>query len=181
MKAIKKIAVIGNACSGKTTLSRVLAKEYSLPLIHVDTIQFLAGMKLRPPDETRAALQKYAKSESWLIDGFGPLNIIESRFAEADLIIFLRLPLWVNYWWCVKRQFKGLFFRRAELPAGCFESTWRQTVKLFQSISNVYYGMWPQLDRIFKQDVYREKVFVIKSCSELNKLLKSRRIPTVIN
>lgn len=53
----------------------------------------------------------------WIIDGFGPLKIIESRFQKSDVVVFIRFPLWRNYWWCFKRQIKGLFFRRSELLA----------------------------------------------------------------
>ena len=77
---IKKISVIGNACSGKTTLSRKLAERYELPLTHVDSIQFLPGLKLRNPDETRKTLQEISERDMWIIDGYGPLKIIEKRF-----------------------------------------------------------------------------------------------------
>ena len=170
---MKRLAVIGNACSGKTTLSKVLAAYFSLPLIHVDSIQFLSGMRLRPQDETRQILRDAAGSESWLIDGFGPLNTIESRFEKADLIVFLRLPLWLNYWWCLKRQFKGIYSRRPELPENCFEATIPQTIRLFHSISNVYHGMWPQLDRIFAKPELHSKVRVIRSKAELDVFLKN--------
>ena len=39
--SLQKISIIGNACSGKTTLGRALAKTTRLPLYHVDSIQFL--------------------------------------------------------------------------------------------------------------------------------------------
>ncbi|GIL18683.1 MAG: hypothetical protein BroJett040_24340 [Oligoflexia bacterium] len=155
---LNKISVIGNACSGKTTLSRLLAEKYQLPLTHVDSIQFLPGMKLRDPQETIKILEAVANQDQWIIDGFGPLRIIEDRFRKSDLIIFIRIPLWKTYWWCAKRQVRGLFVRRPELPPGCFESTLPQTLKLIQTIWNVHFKMWPQLDRIFARDEYKDKV-----------------------
>ena len=170
---MKRVAVIGNACSGKTTLSKVLAAKFSLPIVHVDSIQFLSGMRLRSQDETRKILRAAADGECWLIDGFGPLNTIENRFEKADLIVFLRLPLWLNYWWCIKRQFWGLFVRRAELPENCFEATIPQTLRLFRSISNVHHRMWPQLDRIFAKPEFRSKVRTVHAKAELQLLLQN--------
>lgn len=168
--AIKKISIIGNACSGKTRLSRELSKKYKLPLTHVDSIQFLSGMRLRDPSETRKTLEEVANRDEWIIDGFGPLKTIESRFQKSDVVVFIRLPLWRVYWWCMKRQIKGFFIRRAELPAGCFESTISQTIKLVKTIWNVHFGMWPQLDRIFLQDIYKNKVIYVRNLSELKKI-----------
>lgn len=169
----KKIAVIGNACSGKTTLSRRLAAVHALPLIHVDSIQFLPGMKRRDPNDTRERLVAVAGGPEWIIDGFGPLKIIESRFQRADLVVFIRLPLWRTYWWCLKRQVAGLFRRRPELPAGCFESTLPQTLKLISTIWNVHRGLWPQLDRIFREDIYRGKILYIRDLKQLERLSRS--------
>lgn len=169
----KKIAVIGNSCSGKTRLSRAFADQYALPLTHVDSIQFLAGMKLRDPAETRKILDEIASGEKWVIDGFGPLKIVENRFQKADVVVFIRFPLWRNYWWCLKRQLKGLYTRRPELPEGCFESTLPQTIKLIKTIWNIHFGMWPQLDRIFLQNKYKNKIVYVRNLSEFDHLLST--------
>lgn len=170
----KKISVIGNACSGKTWLSRELALKYNLPLTHVDSVQFLSGMKLKDPSETRKILESIANQDQWIIDGFGPLKIIEDRFQKSDVVVFIRFPLWRNYWWCIKRQIKALFTgkQRTELPDGCLESTIPQTLKLFKTIWNVHFGMWPQLDRIFLQNMYKNKIIYVRTVTDLNKMYK---------
>lgn len=160
---IQKICVIGNACSGKTTLARKLEQITGLPLYHVDSIQFLPNLKLKNPDETRTELLDISNRQQWIIDGFGPLNIIEDRFQKSDLIVFIKLPLTLVYWWMVKRQIKALFVRRKELPENCFEATPEQTYRLIKNIYNVHTGMWPQLDRIFKKDIYKNKVIFLEN------------------
>lgn len=169
---INKICIIGNSCSGKTTLSRRIANYFNLPLTHVDAIQFISGMRLRDPVETRKILIEIAKQDEWIIDGFGPLNIIESRFTKADVIIFIYLPIWRSYLWCVKRQVLGIFVRRQELPEGCFESTFSQTIRLFKIIWNTHHKMWPQLDRIFLKDEFKNKVVYIRKLSDFKKIQK---------
>lgn len=173
MNELNRIAVIGNACSGKTRLSHALAEFHQLPLTHVDAIQFLPGMQLRDPAETRKILTDISKQEKWIIDGFGPLKIIEDRFQKADVIVFIRFPLWRNYWWCFKRQLKGFYSRRPELPDDCFESTIPQTIKLVKTIWNVHFGMWPQLDRIFAQVHYSKKIVYIRTLGEFQRIFDS--------
>ncbi len=70
-KQVNKIAVIGNGGGGKTTLSRMLAKKYQLPITHVDEIQYLSDLSVRPTAETTEILDKLIQANEWLIDGFG--------------------------------------------------------------------------------------------------------------
>jgi adenylate kinase family enzyme len=168
---LQKICIIGNACSGKTTLARKLQLITKLPLHHVDSIQFLPQLKLKNPDETRTELLALSLRDQWILDGFGPLNIIEDRFQKSDLIIFIKLPLYVVYWWMLKRQIKALFFNRKELPENCFEATPSQTYKLIKNIYNVHTGMWPQLARIFKKDMYKNKVIFLENKKDITKFL----------
>lgn len=169
----KKISVIGNPCSGKTTFSRILSQKLLIQLFHVDSLQFLEGMRLRNPDETRRMLTEISNLNSWIIDGVGPLKIIEDRFQKSDLIICIRIPLGRNYWYMLKRQFLGLFMRRSELPRDCFESTPAQTLKLIQNIWNVQKGLWRQLDRIFLEEKYVNKVIYLKSQQEVDDYIRN--------
>lgn len=169
----QKIAVVGNAGAGKTTLSRRLAEIHSLPLTHVDSIQFLPGMKIRPHAESIAVLQRVHEEKSWLIDGYGPLDIIHDRFAKAECIVFIDFPLWRHYWWCTKRQIQNLWSRRAELPEGCDEVTWAHTVKLFQTLWRVHKKMRPELLRIFERESLQNKVVHIRTLSEWRRVFKN--------
>ena len=109
MKNINRVAIIGNGGGGKTTLARSLAKKYSLPLTHVDSIQYLPCMKIRDPMETTRILNQMADEDLWLIDGFGSYEVMQRRFIRADIIIFVDFPLWRHYFWCTKRQIKYEF------------------------------------------------------------------------
>jgi hypothetical protein len=140
-------------------------------LYHVDSIQFLPQLKLKNPDKTRTELLEISMREQWIIDGFGPLNIIEDRFQKSDLVVFIKLPLFLVYWWMLKRQIKALFVQRKELPADCFEATPQQTYKLIKNIYNVHTGMWPQLDRIFKKDMYKNKVVFLENKKDIASLV----------
>lgn len=166
----QKIAIIGNAGSGKTTLGRQLARKTQLPLTPVDSIQFLGGMKIRPHAESISLLLKIQEGPRWIIDGYGPLDILEKRLQSADQIILLDPPLWRNYLWATKRQIKSLWSPRAELPEGCFEATWAQTWKLYKTLWRVHRQMRPELLRILQRENLRDKVIWVQNLGDLKRL-----------
>jgi hypothetical protein len=130
-------------------------------------------MNLRDPAETRDILLSESNKPSWIIDGLGPLKIIEDRFKKSDLVIVIRIPLWVNLLWAVKRQIKSIFVSRKELPTGSNEASLINSIKLFKNIWNVQHGLWLQLDRIFLRDEYKHKVKYVSSLSALNYIIKN--------
>ena len=50
-----KVAVIGNAGGGKTTMCRKIGTRLGLPVHHVDMIQWQPGWQRTPLDETVAS------------------------------------------------------------------------------------------------------------------------------
>lgn len=171
-----KIAVIGNAGGGKTTLSRHLARHQQLAIYHVDQFQFLPGLQIRPHQETIKMLSDIQRKNDWLIDGYGPLDILIQRLELSDHIIFIDFPLWRHYWWSLKRQFKSLWSPRQELPEGCSEATFKQTYKLFRTIWKVHHLMRPELLRILNRDHLRGKVRIIRTYAEFVQLCNKGRL-----
>ena len=139
-----RIAVIGNAGGGKTTLSRLLGDALQIPVYHVDSIQYQPGWERTPSDECDRRLDKLAATESWIIDGFGSDGAIERRLGVADTVVFVDFPLPVHYWWTCKRQWHGRRRQRAELPDNCPEFTLRYSWKLATVIWSVHrdYRPW---------------------------------------
>lgn len=167
---VRRIAVVGNAGAGKTTLSRSLARIHHLPLTHVDSIQFLAGMKIRPHAESIAILNEIEERPEWIIEGYGPLDIIEKRFQMADRVVFIDFPIWRHFWWCTKRQVKNAWSKREELPPGCDEFSYSQTVKLFRSVWKIHQKMRPQLLKIFARENLKHKMVFVRSYSEWKRI-----------
>jgi hypothetical protein len=99
-----RVALIGNAAGGKSTLAKALAARLGLPLYHVDQVQF--GPDWSPVFESvvAAELDAAADGPRWIIDGWGPWPTIERRFERADTIVWIDLPLWVHFWWAAERQ-----------------------------------------------------------------------------
>jgi adenylate kinase family enzyme len=168
-----KISVIGNAGGGKTTLSRQLAMLHQIPATHVDAIQFVAGMKIRPHAESIEALRKIQNQESWIIDGYGPLDILQERLQASDKIIFIDFPIWRHYWWCTKRQIANLRRRqREELPEGCDEASLEQTLKLYKTLWQVHTKMRPELRRILSREHFKSKTRHVSNIRDWNEIFK---------
>lgn len=114
-----RVAIIGNAGGGKSTLSRKLGRARDLPVHPIDQIQWRPGWVPVPPDEFVHQHDALLAQERWIIDGWGPWDAIRARFEHADTIIVVDHPLWVHYWWAIKRQFMCVFRPRPDGPPGC--------------------------------------------------------------
>lgn len=171
---VLKIAVIGNIAGGKTRLSKRLSHLHDLPVTHIDTLQFLPGMLIRPHSETKEILNQITQNhDRWLIDGFGPLDILEKRLQLADRVVFIDLPIWKHYWWCAKRQATNFWSPRSELPTGCNELTFSHTKKLFKTLWQIHTKMRPELIRILNRKNLITKVVFIRTTREWNHIYKS--------
>lgn len=165
--------VVGNIAGGKTRLSQRLAEIHDISVTHVDSIQFISGMKVRPLDETRRVLNDIVQKQSWLIDGYGPLDLLEKRFSLSDTIIFVDLPLTRHFFWLAKRQISLLFGQRKELAEGCREATLKHTVQLYRRMWGMHKKMRPELLKIFARDSLKKKMIYVQSKKQWRQLYKS--------
>src|SRR5262249_22171722 len=130
---MKRVAVFGNAGGGKSTLARRLAELTGLPLFVVDKMQFAAGGAKVPHDEFLQAHAGLLRHNEWIIDGFGTIALAWERFAAADTLVYIDLPLSVHYRWVTKRLIKGLFVD----PPG-----WPENSPLWSSSLQSYRVVW---------------------------------------
>jgi len=106
---MKKVAVFGNTGGGKSTLARKLAALTGLPLHPLDLIQFRPGGGKIPHEEYLGAHAALIGRDAWIIDGFGCAASSLARFAAADTLVFVDLPLTTHYWWVTKRLLRAPF------------------------------------------------------------------------
>ncbi|MGM9683836.1 MAG: DNA topology modulation protein [Eubacteriales bacterium] len=84
-----KIAVIGYSGSGKSTLAALLANKYSIPLLHLDTVQFRENWQERDFDEALETVTRFMQQDDWIIDGNYAKFLRDERLMKADRIIFM--------------------------------------------------------------------------------------------
>jgi hypothetical protein len=114
----ERIAIMGNAGGGKSTLARVMAAKSGLPLTEVDKLLWLPGWELCPDDKYEAQHAPLIAGENWLIEGMGRLESIRDRLLRATWIIFVDMPLWMHFWLAAERQIAWAKGELEHPPAG---------------------------------------------------------------
>ena len=88
-----KIAIIGYSGAGKSTLAENLARYYSIPKLHMDTLQFQPGWI----DSDRDWMEKEMKQflsvhRDWVIDGNYSWCVMRKEWSKptrSSFLIFL--------------------------------------------------------------------------------------------
>jgi adenylate kinase family enzyme len=116
----RRIAIIGNAGGGKTTLARSLSERLGIARHSIDDVQWLPGWIPAPLDVVARHHDEWMREPAWIIDGWGAWNLIEQRFAAADTIVFIDYSFVRHLWWAMRRIVHARMGRRGEWPPpGC--------------------------------------------------------------
>jgi adenylate kinase family enzyme len=167
--AMKKVAVIGKPANGKSTLSKKLASSTGIKLYSLDSILYQSNGEEVSRESYELAHESILSSEEWIIEGFGPLNSLDSfnkRLEAADTLIYIDLPYLVTYWWVTKRLLKGLFKKPEGWPEGSSLLTGTlQSYKVLKLCPRFWNDAFLQrLERL----TVDKSLHVIRSVSELN-------------
>ncbi len=159
----RKITIVGNIASGKTTFARKLSKRLNIPVTHIDGVQFNSDLAIADMNQTRAILNQVQSQEAWIIDGQGPLDMFEGRFTLADRIVFIDLPIYQNFILLTYRLIKNIFSPRSELPAGHSELNWKHIKKQYRTTWTIHKKMRPELIRMLNRKEFKPKLMTLTS------------------
>ena len=168
-----KIAIIGYSGAGKSTLAEKLSLYYSIPKLHMDTLQFQPGWQDSDREWMLSEIKNFlTKHKSWVIDGNYSWCYYEERMQEADQIIFLNFsPLT-----CLFRAFKRyLTYRgkvRESMAAGCQEQFNWEFIRWI-----LWDGRSKSAKERYKwiQKNYPYKVVILRSQKEIDQFLDKKR------
>ena len=117
-----KIAVIGYSGSGKSTLAQRLCAHYALPVLHLDTVQFLPGWRERDRESKQELVWNFLEQHvEWVIDGTYPKLHYEQRMEAADRIVLLLFPPLSALLRVTRRYFRYRGKNRPDMTEGCEE------------------------------------------------------------
>jgi adenylate kinase family enzyme len=143
---MERIAVIGNAGGGKSTLARQLAARRGLPYVEVDSLLWQPGWQLTPVDVYEAEHSRLIAEPGWVIDGLGRMESLASRLRRASEIVFIDMPLWMHFWLAAERQIAWTKGEIVHPPAGASEMP--PTEALFRTIFEVDRDWMPEIRRL---------------------------------
>ena len=174
---MKRVAVFGNAGGGKSTLARRLAELTELPLYVLDMMQFNPGGVKVPQNEFLQAHADLLRRDEWIIDGFGNAALAWERFAVADTLIYVDLPLWIHYNWVTKRLIKGLFAN----PKGWPENSplWSSTLSSYRVIPLCHRNLTPKYRQLVAETAASKRVHHLRSVAQIRSFIeavKDRRV-----
>jgi hypothetical protein len=141
-EGLARIAILGGAGAGKSTLARRIGEARGLPVVHLDLMVFGSGWSRIPIPLARERLAAALEPGAWVVEGTYP-ELADLTLPHADLVIWVDQPAWLRLWraWRKTRIHRGR--PRADRPDGCAEGfgwSYAQTVLKF--------GAWsPALER----------------------------------
>ncbi|MDH6016650.1 adenylate kinase [Vibrio splendidus] len=167
---MKKVAVFGKPGSGKSTISKALALATGIELHQLDSIVYKANGEFVEREVFDLAHDNIINSESWIIDGFGPLGSFNTRLEAADTLVYIDLPYPISYWFVTKRMLKGLFIKPEGWPDG--SSVIKGTIQSYKTLK-LCPKFWNDDFRLRLELRAKEKeVHIIRSVSELNNFVR---------
>ena len=116
---MKKIVLMGNAGSGKSTLSMKIHEITSIPVFHLDKILWKADWERTPEDEFTTKHNQILEKPSWIIDGVAYKSTYEKRFEASDTIIFLDTSLEICKERALQRMKEDLIRPNPYVTEGC--------------------------------------------------------------
>jgi len=163
---MKKIAVFGKPGGGKSTLSRCLASATNIKLHALDSILYKKNGDLVDRKTYDEEHENILSSESWIIDGFGPIESFNKRLDAADTLIYVELPYFISYWLVTKRLLKGPFVKPEGWPDG--SSVLKGTLESYKVLKLCPKFWNDNFMQRLEQISTNKSLYVIRSISELN-------------
>ena len=130
---MKRILIIGNAGSGKTTFAKRLAEKLHVPLVHLDKLFWCGEWEHLSHDEFDVVLQAELEKPEWIIDGnFN--RTIPHRLQYCDTVFFFDLPTVTCLAGISKRVLTYYGKTREDMGGNCVERFDSQKVDLYRNV-----------------------------------------------
>jgi adenylate kinase family enzyme len=112
----RRLRVVGNSGSGKTSLARRLAAQLRVPHLELDSVQHRPGWTEAPVGEFQQDVAQFrdrseAVAGGWVVDG-NYASRLGDVLDDADCVVWLDYPRWLVMSRVVRRTLLRLFDRR---------------------------------------------------------------------
>lgn len=167
----KRIMIIGNSSSGKSTLAHQLSEKLNIPVHHLDVYAHKPDKSwIRTPKDQFIKLHwLLIQNKRWIIEG-NYSSSMQDRLGKADLIIFININRLSSLFNFLKR----CFCNRVHFGAPCGAKN-KVNIKMIKYI----FIDFPKKAKRFKEILKNEdKVIYINSFRKLMKLKKELELET---
>lgn len=104
----RRVAVLGGAGAGKSTLARALAERIGSSAIHLDKIVYGPGWAPVPIARVRDEIERLVDAPIWTVEGTYP-ELFDLILPRADLVLWIEQPWATRLWrsWRKTRTYRG--------------------------------------------------------------------------
>ena len=162
-----KIAIIGYAGCGKSTLAQALSEKHGLPVLYIDTVHHLPGWNVRDRAETSRIIGEFLDNHAesgWVIDSTYRRHHFTRRMEEADQILLLRFGRLSSLFRAWKRYLRYKGKSRPSMTVGCEEKFDWQFIRWILWEGRISHD--PVFDEV--QRIHGDKVVVIRNQRQLD-------------
>ena len=124
---LRRVAVVGTSCAGKTTFAAALAAQLQVPHIELDALHWRAGWVPAPSEDFRQAVATAVAAERWVSDGnYGVVR--DLVWGRATAVVWLDYPFATVLWRALYRTARRALLRE-QLYSGNRETFKRALLK----------------------------------------------------
>lgn len=121
LKNKEKVLIIGPNGAGKSTFATELGKHYDFEVCHLDKLFWQENWNAVAKADFEDKVDNIMSSKKkYIIDGDYFFNL-EKRLEHADLVIWIKIPLFLCVANIIKRRFKYMTNVRPDVTEGCDE------------------------------------------------------------
>ena len=167
-KNMRRVMIIGQPRSGKSTLARLLGKSTGLPVFHIDQIHWKPGWEEREADEKSRLCHEVHQKHEWIFEG-GHSKTWPDRVRRCDTLIWLDFRLSVRVRRVVWRTLREYGQTRSDLPPNCPE---RFSLEFYQWIWSTRNTAKRKMAKTFASAQRDKQCFRLSNSAEVREFVK---------
>jgi adenylate kinase family enzyme len=164
-----KITIVGCPGSGKSTLASRLHSLLKIPIFHLDQYFWQPGWQRPDRDEFIKIHAQLCDKEEWILEGMA-IRLFDYRIKQADVVIFLDVPLYVCLYRIFKRALLDFGKVRDSSAADCPER-WPD-YEFLSYVWNFRKKQKPEIEALIEHYKGQKQIFVVKTKADIQNLIK---------
>ncbi len=164
---MKRILVLGNSGSGKSTTANIIGEKLNIKAHHLDSYFWEPNWEHISKPELKELIKEIIKNDAWVIDG-NYSSSLDIRLKEADTVVYLDFTTLTSLYRVVKRRIMYHNKTRPDMGEGCNEKI---DLDFLKWIIGFKRKNRPKLMRLIEENFDGDIIF-IKNKGEYNRFIK---------